>query len=60
MKKIITLLLVVAASTTHAGDVSSNLTEMTVLYHQGEFDAALSAYARIVEQTNPCKKRGAR
>lgn len=53
MKKIITLLIVTVAAISHAGDVSSNLTEMTVLYHEGKFDETLGVYTRIIEQTNP-------
>ena len=55
MKKIITLLIVTVAAISHAGDageVSSNLTEMTTLYHEGKIDAALGVYARIIDQTN--------
>lgn len=47
------LMLALAATATHAAEVSSNLTEMVSLYHSGDFDAALAVYARILKQTNP-------
>ena len=53
MKRLTTISIVLAAVAVHAGEVSSSLTQMTTLYHQGKFDAALGVYARIIKQTEP-------
>jgi tetratricopeptide (TPR) repeat protein len=53
MKILMTLLTCLMLTMLHASEASSNLTEMTALYHQGEFDGALSVYAHILKQTNP-------